>query len=145
MARKQRLAPVANLARHQQLMAEKALADAHRQVNSRKDMLTQLQSFRAQYDQGDYRSQVGARSMAALRDFESFLERLDLAIEQQRQELAQTELAAKELHLALQTATTRAESLQLVLERSQALAQRRDEAREQQLLDELATMGALRR
>ncbi|MEO0421407.1 MAG: flagellar export protein FliJ [Pseudomonadota bacterium] len=141
----QRLAPVADLAKHQQLQAEKALAKAQREVQSRTQMLTQLRTFRDGYDQGPIRAQVGARSMAALRDFECFLERLDQAIEQQRTELAQTRSAANELRQALRAATTRADSLQLVMDRAQDLIRRRDETREQQLLDELACMAAARK
>lgn len=146
MARaKQRLAPVADLAKHQQLQAEKALAEAQRQVQSRTQLLTQLRTFRDGYDQGPMRAQVGSRSMAALRDFECFLDRLDQAIEQHRTELAQSRTAANELRRALRAATTRADSLQLVMDRAEDLARRRDESREQQLLDELACLGAARR
>ncbi|MEM9385969.1 MAG: flagellar export protein FliJ [Pseudomonadota bacterium] len=146
MARaKQRLEPVADLAEHQRMQAEMALAQAQRQVHSRTQMLAQLRTFRDTYDQGHVRAQVGARSMAALRDFEHFLERLDQAIEQQRIELAETRAAATELRQSLQAATTRADSLQLVLERAQSLAHRRHEAHEQELLDELACVAAARK
>ncbi|MEO0971919.1 MAG: flagellar export protein FliJ [Pseudomonadota bacterium] len=145
MPAKARLAPIADLASHRQRLAEKALADAQRQVAGRREMLAQLSRFRDDYDTAQQRAEVGARSVAALRDFEHFLARLDQAVHQQRRELTEAQAVSTQLRTALRDATARAEGLKLVLERAADLERRRDDAREQRLLDELASFAYLRR
>lgn len=144
MPAKHRLDAVATLARHRQRLAEKALAQAEISMQTRRQTLEQLRRFRDDYDRHDHPRRSSVVSSHLMRDYHHFIQRLDDAITEQMRELEQSDGVLAELRRVLQAATTRAESLDLVIARSHDLAQQRDRAAEQRLLDELATLGSAR-
>jgi flagellar export protein FliJ len=143
--RARRLDIVADLARHRRLAAERALADAKRDLAARRETYEQLCGFRGEYDSPARRGRAGALSPGALQDYDRFRARLDIAVTEQARQLQEAEGAARALEQALADAAQRSESLEAAVDHYQRVASRESLRREQQLIDEIATLNATRR
>lgn len=143
MTRRRRLEPVHELALEAERAAARRLADAERDARDCQARLTQLETYEHEYRVGLQRRVTEGIGAAGLRDFQSFLARLDQAVGQQRSMLERAlavREAAREQWLAL---SARRRSVGKVLEQSATADRRALERREQRELDERAT-GSLR-
>jgi flagellar FliJ protein len=141
--RRKRLEPVHELALEAERAAARRLAEAERDALDCQARLTQLETYEREYRVGLQRRVAEGIGAAGLRDFQSFLARLDQAVGQQRAVLERALTAresAREQWLAL---SARRRSVGKVLEQSETEDRRALERREQRELDERA-MGASR-
>lgn len=143
MTRRKRLEPVHELALEAERAAARRLADAERDAVDCQARLAQLEAYEREYRVGLQQRVADGIGAAGLRDFQSFLARLDQAVGQQRSMLERAVTAreaAREQWLAL---SARRRAVGKVLEQSDTADRRALERREQRELDERA-LGSFR-
>lgn len=140
MSRLKRMQTVKGVFGEREERAARDLGEARRRLAEERQRLEQLQGFRDAY-QGD----AGARSNAGaamdafrLRDFNSFLARLDSAISHQDGHLRDLEAHARRCEELWLGQRRRVEAVDKVVRGCQAQERQRDEDREQQASDEMA-------
>jgi flagellar FliJ protein len=104
----------------------------------------QLDRYRGEYQQR-WGGQFGhGEAIEIVRCYQSFMQRLDEATEQQRQQTAAAERGAAAVRQALLQAELRAASIRKLIERRDAQARQAQERREQRETDETALGLSLR-
>lgn len=130
--------PVKRMATDKSDAAAKAYAEARRKFEEQQQKLEQLERYR-----DDYRGQRGAaggQGMDAfrLRDYNTFVARIDGAIEHQRSLVERTEAEAARRRSEWMQVLGRARAIDKVVTRYQDEERREGERREQRASDELA-------
>lgn len=113
-----------------------ALAASEKRVSESESRLSELETYRKTYAE-QFQARAGAGiGGVGLRDFQTFMARLDDAVRQQIQILAQAKADRDAEMLTWQQAAQRAEAVGRVVKRWQGEEQRAEERREQNESDE---------
>jgi flagellar FliJ protein len=83
MTRSDRVKPVIKVAKNRERDAARVLSDAQRTVQAQQDRLRELMKYREEYRAGFAQRGGSGVSAAQLRTMRGFMEKLDLAVEQQ--------------------------------------------------------------
>lgn len=138
MTGSRRLDMVLRLAEDRERDAAAALARSRGQAAAEEQRLEMLLGYRGEYQERFQVSGAGGMDIRRLQEYRAFLERIDHAVEHQRQALA---TAQQHLDLERQRwldETRRAQSLGKVQERQRDAERRSADAREQRETDERA-------
>lgn len=135
MVRSKRMEPVKRLADDKADGAAKALAAAQRRLDEQRQRLEQLQEFRNQYQEQRTRSGETGIDGFRLRDYNAFVARIDGAVAQQRDVVAQAEAEVDRARQHWTDLLGRARALDKVVGRYQQEERRDDERRAQRLSD----------
>ncbi len=138
MKRTQRLAPVQRIFTSAEQDRARDLGGAQQRVEAAQAKLAELRQYRDDYAATFENHARDGRNVAALRDFQTFLARLDLALRQQEQQviLAREEEAAHRQRW--QSAARRSRALDTVVDRWHGEERHQEERREQHQTDERA-------
>lgn len=138
MKRLRRIAPVQQVfdATREDCMRE--LGAARQEAEAAQHKLAELRQYRADYSGSFQQRARGGCGAAALRDFQAFLAKLDLALRQQEQAVIQARERAEQCRLRWQTAARRSRALDTVVERWREDERTRENQREQRQADERA-------
>ena len=139
MKRSTRMEPVAEVAGHREQQEAQRLGGCQRQLDEEENKLRQLIAYREEYA-GRLNGQQGMDAVL-LRDFRVFLERLNQAIDQQRQRVEQARQACERQRLQWLASRSRAQALDKVTARYRAQERREEERAEQAELDDRAQRG----
>lgn len=138
MKKSERLEPVIKVAETREQQAARALGQAQMQLNQAEQRLSELKTYKEEYLRRFHAQGSRGMSAAQMEDYRRFLAKLDAAIAQQQQVVAQAArfVEAKRGQWHERHGKTRA--LDKVVERYQADEQRRDDRKEQSEQDERA-------
>jgi len=133
-----RLAPLLTAARLRFESAEQRLAVLRRRWDAARDKLTQLERFQAEYA-GQLRSaQALGLEGYRQRDYVAFLAKLELAANQQKEEVARAHQAWEAGFADWSGLKSRLEALEALEARHLALSAQRERRQDQKLQDEFA-------
>lgn len=135
MTRSKRMEPVKKLADDKADAAAKALAEARRRLEEHVMRLNQLQEFRGQYQMQRTRSGESGIDGFRLRDYNAFVGRIDEAIAQQRQAVAQAEAEVERMRGQWTELLGRARAIDKVVDRYQQDERREDQRKAQRQSD----------
>jgi flagellar protein FliJ len=125
-------------------MAQRAQAAADRLTHARDELaqqearLQQLCDYRADYHQKFHTTLAHGAAIARMTDFQLFLQRLDVAIEQQRQRVKLAEDEAEKCRLEWLQHRIKAKAVDTVVDRYKKKEQAQADRREQKEFDEIA-------
>lgn len=142
MSRTRQIAPVQKAFGATEQDRARDMGAANRRLEAAQQKLAELRRYRDDYSNSFQSKARGGTGVVALRDFQAFLARLDLALRQQEQLVHQ----AREEQLAhtrqWQSAARRARALDTVVDRWHGEERRQEERSEQRQTDERAQRGA---
>ena len=133
-----RILTVVRLARHEVEAAARALAEAQQFLEAQRQRLGELEVYRSDYARRLQQQGSGGMSIARLTDYRAFLSRLDEAIHQQRQRVAQGEAELERRTDAWRQARLRHRSVDSYHQRCLEEEQREAWKKEQKESDERA-------
>jgi flagellar FliJ protein len=144
MKRSQKLKPVEQFVENQEKEAAKKLGEISQKLINQKHQLAQLEMYREQYARGfnDAGAQYGFTGSQA-QDFQSFMENLKSAIEQQRNAIDAMEQDFEFKKRQWLAARNRHRAIGNVIQKHEHTEQRQEEKREQRDIDDRA--GSLSR
>lgn len=136
MKKSKRLQPVVKVAESREQQATRVLGDEQKKLAAAEQRLAELKSYREEYINRFHAA--GASGMGATRmlDYQKFLHKLSLAIDQQLQLIAQQASVVDEKRRLWHLTRSKVQMLDNVLSRYQAHEQRQLERKEQGELDD---------
>jgi len=138
MRRSQRLQPVLDLAENKVQDLARILGQEQQRLAHLQQQLAELERYRDLYQQEmQARSQTGL-DIRQLRDFHAFVERLEAALQQQRQGLNRQQQRCEQVRLDYLAERAHAQALDQVIVRTRQEEAAQGARREQNELDELA-------
>lgn len=144
MTRSERMAPVQRVFGDAERDRARELGDAQRRLADAEARLEELRAYQSDY-QGAFRKRAeDGTSIRALRDFQAFLARLDEALRQQEQAVANAREQAAGSRRNWQGAARQVKAVESVVDRWQSAEARAGERREQKESDERAQRTAQR-
>lgn len=138
MTRTQRMAPVQRVMEGAERESAQALVSAQRRVAEAEARHVQLQEFLREYQAGFARRAQGGLPGNVLRDYQVFLAKLQVAVDQQVQVVSQVRAEQHAATQQWQQAAQKAKAMGKLIERWQGEEGRAVERREQQDTDERA-------
>lgn len=138
MKRTQKIAPVQRVFSTREQDRARELGLARQDVDAAQRKLTELRQYRDDYARGFEEQARGGCGAARLRDYQTFLARLDLALRQQEQIVLQARQKLETHNQRWQSAARSARALDTVVDRWQGEERRQDDRREQIQTDERA-------
>ncbi|MGC4028528.1 MAG: flagellar export protein FliJ [Steroidobacteraceae bacterium] len=138
MKRTRRLAPVQQVFSATEQDRARDLGAARQRVEAAQRKLAELRQYRDDYAATFENQARKGHGVAALRDFQVFLARLDLALRQQEQLVILARDDEDAHKLRWQAAARRSRALDTVVERWQGEERRQEDRREQHQIDERA-------
>ncbi len=141
MTGSKRLRPIARLAADRERQAARELAATLRELDARLQRLHELGAYREEYAQRFQAASARGLDAGRLRDFRSFLARLDEAIVQQEQLVAAARREWEDCTVRWQGTRSRTRMLDKVMERLRREEERVARRREQSESDEHAQRG----
>lgn len=138
MTRSKRIRPVVEIAENRERDAARQLGVSRQSVAEQEQRLEELLRYREEYNQrltGEGSNRMGARK---LQEYQIFLSRLNQAVEQQRQLLAQVKRECDEKSQHWAKHRTQARVMNKVEERYLKQEQHQEEKKEQKEMDEHA-------
>lgn len=141
MKRSKRMKPVVRVAENREQQAARALGAAQGRLAQAQQQLAELQHYRDDYRQRF--QQAGATGMGAaqLADYQQFLHKLGLAIEQQSQQVAQARREVETRRTQWFTSRGKVRMLDTVVARYRAIEEQQAARQEQREQDERAQRG----
>ena len=138
MTRSDRLKPIVKIAESHEKEAARLLGAQQRLLDQHETRLGELLSYRKEYR--DQFQQAGKEGIKAsrMRDYQSFLYRLDIAITQQRQMIEQAILGYEQQKQNWQSKRSRTQALDKTVDRFKKQEQREADRKEQKVMDEHA-------
>lgn len=133
-SRRDKIERVVKLAESEERKFAEKLGSAQRQLSGQMDRLAELRRYRGEYSERAGSSRI--TSAAQLKDYQSFLSRLDTALTSQRQIIYECERALNAHRSRWQAKRQRLESLQKVSERLRNDARITEDRREQRIQDD---------
>jgi flagellar FliJ protein len=127
----QRLRPVVRVAENREQQAVRALGESQTAMNLAKQKLAELENYRQDYLQNFQESGKAGMSAARMEDYRRFLQKLDAAIEQQKQVLAQAGYVVEQRRQDWFATRNKVRSLDNVVTRYEAEEQRQAHKKEQ--------------
>ena len=138
MKRSAKLQPVAKISKQQEKNAARIHGDSLRQVELQQKQLNELVSHRDQYLIAFQSAAESGLSAVQMRDYQLFINRLDMAIEQQKQIVAQGMKNCEISRDKWVDKRTRSKIIDKVIEGRQRLEREMTEKREQKEMDDLS-------
>lgn len=138
MKRSERMAPVQRVLGDAERAKARDLGAAQRSLEAAEQRLQELQQYHADYLRGFEQTAKAGRNAMALRDFQQFIRRLEEAVQQQEQIVAQARSAVVGSSRQWRSAAQRVKAVDSVLDKWQGEERRRDGQREQKEFDERA-------
>ena len=142
MKTSQKLRPVVRVAHHQERNAARQLGDRMRHVELQQKQLDELLVYRADYAKSFAEATAKGLSVVQLRDYQLFLSRLDTAIDQQKQQLADSQKNCDTSKVSWQDASGRHKMIDKVVERRQQSEQQQQQGKEQREADDRTPSGS---
>lgn len=143
MSRADRMAPVQRVFGNAERDRARELGDAQRQLAEAEARLKELRTYHGEY-MGAFRKRCeDGTSIRALRDFQAFLARLDTALRQQEQLVAQARERAAGSRRNWQGAAQQVKGVDAVVDRWNRIESRAADQRDQKESDERAQRMAL--
>jgi flagellar FliJ protein len=143
--RTQRLEPVDRLARSAERDCARRLAGAQQRVVDAERRCVELESYREEYRQALRARAVSGVRAQGLREFQTFIARLDEALRQQHQLLRQLRGEQEREHLQWRNAAVRSSAIGKVIENAKREERQVEDRRLQRELDERAQRQGARR
>ena len=144
MTRSERLAPVQQVLEHSEQARARELGEAQRRLAEAESKLAELTTYHGEYLQGYRKRAEDGTSVTALRDYQAFLARLELALSQQEKVVAAARDAVQSRRRNWQGAARDVKAVETVVDRWRGLDARVGERLEQKETDERAQRGAMR-
>lgn len=132
----QRLRPVVRVAENHEQQAVRNLGASQTALNQAQQKLLELENYREEYLANFQSAGRSGMSAGRMEDYRRFLLRLDKAISEQKQILAQAESAVEQRRQAWHASRTKVRSLDSVVSRYEAEEQQQANKREQSASDE---------
>ncbi len=144
MKKSKRLQPVLRLAERNKKLAEKALGEAQQRELAEQAKLQQLRDYLVEYQQNARAQQQQGVQVATLVRMQQFMSRLQVAIEQQAQQLALTRQMTEQAKKLWQTAHGRCQAMESLIDRSVSEELQAEEKQLQKAIDELTQLRSSR-
>ena len=138
MTRSDRLKPMVKIASSHEKEAARLLGEHQRLLDQYETRLGELLSYRKEYRQQFQQAGKEGIMASKMHDYQSFLQRLDIVITQQRQIIEQAILGYEQQKKNWQARRSRTQALDKTVERFKKLEQRENDRKEQKELDEHA-------
>ncbi len=142
MKRSERMAPVQRVLDGTERERARDMGSAQRSLGAAETRLQELQQYHMDYLSGFQQTARAGRNAMALRDFQSFLGRLEEAIRQQEQIVAQARLGVAGSTQLWRSAAQRVKAVETVVDRWQGDERRQAHRLEQKETDERAQVQA---
>jgi flagellar protein FliJ len=143
--RSKRLSPIKKLAKNKEKNAAQTLASSLQRQNAEQAKLTQLQNYRLDYlNQMDEKVKQGITGSGLLQ-YHHFLAKLDLAIEQQKQAIQQSEFALQQSKTNWHDKRSKTKAITQVMDNMAVKEQKIKDKRESAQADEMSTQAFIRR
>lgn len=137
----QRMQPALELAQEKLRAAALKLADAQFRCEQKQQKLRELEAYRDEYTQGLLEKSRAGLSVTRMRDYNLFLDRLNLAIRQQSHLIEGVRLEVEQFAEQWRRQQVRVNALDKVVERKVREERRESERREQLECNEHARRG----
>lgn len=138
MKQAQRLQPMARLAASQERDAARLMAEMTRQTEAQQSQLEMLIRYRNEYFQNYTEAGQAGITAVQLRDYQAFLNRLDAAINQQQQQLAESRRGCEQSRTFWQGRRSQQKMIDKVLEKRLAQSRKQADSRAQKENDDRA-------
>ncbi len=132
------MAPVQQVLGGKERDRARDVGSAQRSLGAAETRLQELQQYHADYQQGFQRTARAGGNALALRDFQQFLGRLEEAIRQQEQIVAQAKQSVAGSTKQWQSAARRVKAVDSVVDKWQGEERRHEDRLEQKDIDERA-------
>lgn len=142
MKRSERMVPVQKVLDGAERDRARDMGAAQRNLGAAETRLQELQQYHMDYVRGFQQTARAGRNVMALRDFQSFLGRLEEAIRQQEQIVAQARQGVAGSTQLWRSAARKVKAVETVVDRWQVDEQRQENRREQKETDERAAQSA---
>lgn len=136
--RSRRFQPIQRLARHSEDQAAQQLGKAQRHLSDQEQRLQELIAYRDEYAQQFHVNGQAGLDGRQLQAYQSFLNQLNLAIEQQKQQILSAEEKCTERRHDWRQQHTHSEVLNSAVKRIKVQEQRKEQQQEQRSNDEQA-------
>lgn len=136
--RSRRFQPIQRLAKHGEDQAAQQLGQSKKVLSDQEQRLQELIAYRDEYAQQFHLTGQGGLDGRQLQSYQSFLHQLDIAIEQQKQQILQAQQSCDEHHLDWRQKHTHSEVLESAVRRIKVQEQRSEQRQEQRNNDEQA-------
>ncbi len=136
MKNEQQLQPVARVAKSQERNAARVMSEMLRQTEAQQTQLNMLIDYREKYFQKFSRASKVGLSAIQMRGYQAFLSRLDTAIEQQQQQVAQSHQSCEQSKSDWRGRHNHSEMINKIVEKRKHQAQQERNSREQRELDD---------
>ena len=142
MASKAQLETLIDLARRETDDAAKRLGASLKAVDEARQKHDMLVGYRDEYVHRFQEAQAAGITPMAYRNFQAFMEKLDVAVKGQHDMITRAEARSQQDKLAWQTAERKRVSYSTLNERADAAALKLENKRDQKQMDEHAARGA---
>lgn len=142
MASKAQLETLIDLARRETDDAAKRLGASLKAVDEARQKHDMLVGYREEYVNRFQEAQAAGITPMAYRNFQAFMEKLDVAVKGQQDMIVRAEARSNQDKLAWQTAERKRVSYSTLNERADAAALKLENKRDQKQMDEHAARGA---
>jgi flagellar FliJ protein len=142
MASKAQLETLIDLARRETDDAAKRLGASLKAVDEARQKHDMLVGYREEYVNRFQEAQAAGITPMAYRNFQAFMEKLDVAVKGQHDMIVRAEARSQQDKLAWQTAERKRVSYSTLNERADAAALKLENKRDQKQMDEHAARGA---
>ena len=136
MKKSTRLQPVVKVAENREQQAAKALGNSQTALGQAEQRLTELKQYREEYIQRFHTAGAAGMAAAQMGDYQKFLHKLSMAIEQQVQIVAQATGVVEQKRQAWFQMRGKTKMLNNVVSRYQVTEQRETDRKEQNEQDE---------
>jgi flagellar FliJ protein len=144
MTRSDRLGPVQQVLEHSEQVRAREFGEAQRRLAEAEAKLAELSSYHGEYLQAYRKRAEDGTRVNSLRDFQAFLARLEQALSQQENVVAQAREAVQSRRSNWQGAARDVKAVESVVDRWRSAEARAADRREQKESDERAQQAALR-
>jgi flagellar FliJ protein len=144
MTRSERMAPVQQVLEDSEQSRARELGDGQRRLADAESKLNELKAYHGEYQRGFRQRAEDGTSVTALRDFQAFLARLELAVGQQEKIVAAAREAVAAQRRNWQGAARQVKAVESVVDRWRSAEVKEGERRDQKETDERAQRAALR-
>ena len=136
--RSKRFMPIQRMARHGEDQAAQQLGQSKKVLTEREMRLQELVAYREEYAQQFHLTGQGGLDGRQLQSYQSFLNQLDIAIEQQKQQIIQAQQNCEERRVDWREKHTHSEVLNSAVKRIKVQEQKVEQRQEQRNNDEQA-------
>jgi len=136
--RSKRFMPIQRIARHGEDQAAQQLGKSRKALTEQEMRLQELVAYREEYAQQFHLTGQGGLDGRQLQSYQSFLSQLDIAIEQQKQQIIQAQQNCEDHRHDWQKKHTHSEVLDSAVKRIKVQEQRTERRQEQRNSDEQA-------